>query len=173
VCISYPFRHKPWEVTWRTQWSGSDLWPGDTQIVETISAPRTQSGLCQKVAIHLHLAPCLRSGTMPPYPIRPHGLIIEQSYHHAFEKSEVFRAVLLKIEILWDATLCRQVHSYKQFAGLKFFLLQGQAVVEEGARLLGMLDPEDEGTTVLRNVCTVYIRYLSGANSVKIASILL
>jgi hypothetical protein len=52
-------------------------------------------------------------------------------------------AVLLKLQVFWNVTLCCWVSGSGCFEDVKFLHLQGLAVQE-------LLDPEDEGTVIFQ-----------------------
>jgi hypothetical protein len=49
------------------------------------------------------------------------------------ERSEVFTAVLLTVEVFWDVTLCRLVNGHRRFEGAWCLHVQGQAIQEENS----------------------------------------
>ena len=51
------------------------------------------------------------------------------------------------MKIVWDITLCCWAISGRRFEGRQCIYLQGQA------KFLALLNPEDEGFKILRNVC--------------------
>jgi len=56
---------------------------------------------------------------------------------------------VLNIHVFWVARPCRLVNSQRRFKDSCCLHLQGQAVQES---FLGLLDPEDEGITILLKV---------------------
>jgi hypothetical protein len=64
--------------------------------------------------------------------------------------SEVLTAVLLKIYLSGMWHNFRRVSGCEHFEGMPCFHLQGQAIKE--VILLGLLDPEYQGTSILHNI---------------------
>ena len=133
--------------------------PHSLALLWTSDRPDVETSTCQHTTLTRDLHPCPRRDSNPQFQqasghVYKYNSILLKMEPRAYSclvgdvRLEVLRVVMMKIQVFWDVMPCRPVNCYQNCEALLCLTLQGQAAPYDST----LLDREDEGTTVLRNI---------------------